>query len=826
MATKTATANGQTLLALVATDTTYSSGGFSGVILDFSDPSVNPPVNTTTNVNSLVLTLADPAVDTIANGSVFFGTTSVALQLDRITGVKGSAGDDLIGYTATAPRNGTAYTVYASEGNDSYNLYGNSTLTYAGYGAGLTVNVKFGSVTGKLNGSGDAINTTPDHLVLTSYDDTVTLSATKTTDVDGGGNTTAGDTLSWSTFSATGVTVSLDNGTDSAGNTFSNFENFKGSAGDDLFAASTDTSPYTLLATEGNDSYQVNSSGKLSYAAYTPTVSATVGLNFNLKFGSVTGKTGGTSDAINGALAGLTGTSLNDTFVVSTLAGHVIGKVDGGAGTDTLSFGSVAAATVDIDAGTATGISGTFASIEKFIGSAGNDSFTDVSVTGFVIAASLGNDTYSLNGKGTLTYAGTTSPLTIDLSAGTVTGKASAGHDSISGLAPSLVGSNGNDDFTAASTGNETLDGGLGNDVLHLGGNKADYFFTNNNDGSGILSKVGQTITFSHFESIVFADGTAALSTAPQDDFFGAGRSATFWRAADGDVWIWNNNGTAVDAYTHTVGQVDPVWNVVGIGDLGGDGKADVVFHNSTNGEVYMWNMNGGSISTQGDVTSAGLPVFLDPAVWQGLGVRDFDGDGFADVLWQQKAGGPNPGQVYEWSMNGSTISSQGVVGNAPTGSTLLGFGDVNGDNHSDVIWYNSTTNQVQYWFMSGHDKTTGAINVASNLHVKGVGDFNGDGITDLLTQTTSGTVVIATLSKDADGVGNGSIVGQDPVATVDPSLWTIKQVNDYNGDGNADILFTSSTGDVWVWEMDGASIIGQGSAGHIDLSANWTLYA
>ncbi len=56
--------------------------------------------------------------------------------------------------------------------------------------------------------------------------------------------------------------------------------------------------------------------------------------------------------------------------------------------------------------------------------------------------------------------------------------------------------------------------------------------------------------------------------------------------------------------------------------------------------------------------------------------------------------------------------------------------------------------------------------------------------------------------------------------------MWSIKQVNDYNGDGKADVLFTSTTGDVWVWEMNSTSIIGQGSPGHIDVAQNWTLYA
>src|SRR5438034_4053804 len=66
----------------------------------------------------------------------------------------------------------------------------------------------------------------------------------------------------------------------------------------------------------------------------------------------------------------------------------------------------------------------------------------------------------------------------------------------------------------------------------------------------------------------------------------------------------------------------DQAWQVKGIGDFDGDGKADILWRNAVTGENYIWLMNGLSAASQGSVN------FVDPASgWEVQGYDDIDCD-------------------------------------------------------------------------------------------------------------------------------------------------------------------------------------------------------
>ena len=247
------------------------------------------------------------------------------------------------------------------------------------------------------------------------------------------------------------------------------------------------------------------------------------------------------------------------------------------------------------------------------------------------------------------------------------------------------------------------------------------------------------------------------------------------------------------------------------IGDFNGDCKSDILWRNTSSEQVYQWLMNGTSISNQG---SPGSPS----SAWVIEGVGDFNGDGKADVLWQNTT----TGEVYIWLMNGISISNQGTPGtlSPSSGWSIAGIGDFNGDGMADVIWQNSNTGDVYIWLMNGTTITSqvdmGVI--GSGWAIRGVGDFNGDGKADVLWQNgISGEVYIWFM--------NGTtITSQGSPDTLSPSAgWVVQGVADYNGDGKSDILWrNSNTGDVYIWLMNGTTIANQGDLG--DISSSWQI--
>jgi hypothetical protein len=339
-------------------------------------------------------------------------------------------------------------------------------------------------------------------------------------------------------------------------------------------------------------------------------------------------------------------------------------------------------------------------------------------------------------------------------------------------------------------------------------------------------------------------------------DQFGAGNKFITPIIANGTVFVGTPNGVAA------FGLLQPIAPVTTLGDLNGDGNADIVWRNLSTGENFLWLMNGASLAGTNP-----LPQISD-ASWQIVGIGDFDGDGKADILWHNRVTGDN----YLWLMNGSQITASGYLPNVGNLNwQIVGVGDFNGDGKADILWRNTSTGENYLWLMNGLSLlNNGPLPTIADQHwqVAGVADFNNDGKADILWRNvstgenymwlmnglslaSSGSLPqIADLSWQVDGVGkfsganngagilwrrnstgeiymwlmNGtSIASSGPLPTIADLSWQIVGVGDLDGDGTADILWRNgSTGDNYLWLMNGLTLTSGSSLPAVNLS--WQL--
>jgi photosystem II stability/assembly factor-like uncharacterized protein len=282
-------------------------------------------------------------------------------------------------------------------------------------------------------------------------------------------------------------------------------------------------------------------------------------------------------------------------------------------------------------------------------------------------------------------------------------------------------------------------------------------------------------------------------------DLNGDARSDIVWRnSATGENYVYFMNGPTIsgEGFLRTV--ADQHWQIAGVGDFNGDGKSDILWRNSSTGENYIYLMNGTTIVGEGFIRT------VADQNWQVAGIGDFDGDGKDDILWRNAATGQN----YLYPMDALSIkASEGFLRTvADLSWQIVGVGDFDGDGKSDILWRNSSTGENYIYPMDGTaiKPSEGFIRTVANTawQVNGVGDFNGDGKADIAWRN-------ATTGEDYLYMMNGtSIAAEGFIRTVADLNWHIVAVGDYDGDGKSDLLWRNvSTGENYVYPMDGTTI-------------------
>ena len=263
-----------------------------------------------------------------------------------------------------------------------------------------------------------------------------------------------------------------------------------------------------------------------------------------------------------------------------------------------------------------------------------------------------------------------------------------------------------------------------------------------------------------------------------------------------------NGDGTFGAAVVTTIvgTQSYPVaGNRMGIGDLNGDGAADLVVSDTENDTIYLLFGHNNGTFTQGGMAGANYP--------RAVYLSDLNGDGHLDAVIYSPFGA----SATVYLGNGGGYFVQGNTYQLGASPTNLLLADINGDGRPDLIasLYNGAVN-----VLPGNGNGTFGSPVGLNQNVPGgtvvaAADFTGDGVSDLALLNPVGIAVLpGTGSPHSGSLTFGSLTSS--LAGAGAVLNTV--TGDFNHDGNLDIAMGVEGGI--------ALLFGKGDGGF--LSANF----
>ena len=242
--------------------------------------------------------------------------------------------------------------------------------------------------------------------------------------------------------------------------------------------------------------------------------------------------------------------------------------------------------------------------------------------------------------------------------------------------------------------------------------------------------------------------------------------------------------------------------NSIAVADLNGDGKTDIVVSGSTGLTLLLGNGLGG-------FTAGGSPG--DPFRANSVAAGDFNGDGIPDIVETVGIDARAEfGVVTVLLGNGSG----GFTTGNPFHAFLVGLGavsavgDFNRDGNLDVIVNTSPPGGSALLLGNGTGGFTVSLNipfVAGPINAVAAADFNGDGILDLATASTTGIQVLL-----GDGSGGFNQAPGSPITLLPftgPGAESLA-AGDFNGDGIQDLAVQFGLGGNFT------VLLGNGSGG------------
>jgi hypothetical protein len=193
-------------------------------------------------------------------------------------------------------------------------------------------------------------------------------------------------------------------------------------------------------------------------------------------------------------------------------------------------------------------------------------------------------------------------------------------------------------------------------------------------------------------------------------DFNGDGISDILWfNPVLSQVSYWTmtavpTNATFGGGVTRTGAKtynVTPGYFVGAVGDFNNDGYADLIF-TSANHDLWMWTND-----QHGHWQSTEIGTYPDQ--WQLIGAGDIDGDGYDDLLWFH----PSECKFAYWNMHGTVRTGSRII-NTTCGYYPIGIGYYQPSNRLSILW-SSAASDLYIWDSNGVGFTSYDISFITN---------------------------------------------------------------------------------------------------------------
>jgi hypothetical protein len=198
-------------------------------------------------------------------------------------------------------------------------------------------------------------------------------------------------------------------------------------------------------------------------------------------------------------------------------------------------------------------------------------------------------------------------------------------------------------------------------------------------------------------------------------------------------------------------------------------------------------------------VQSSTISLGTLPAGFYIDGTGNFNSTPGEDILLRSGSS-----QIGIWVMNSTTVSSFQVIGSTSSQYLNSGMGDFTGDGQTDLLFHNSVTGEIASWQVSNNALGPAAPKVLGSApsfyQVVAVGDFTGDHQDDILFRNlNTGEIAEWQITNNALGPAAPHVVGSTSTS------YHVVGTGDFDNTGANDILFRHENGQIAMWLLTSA---------------------